>query len=125
MSRSWAALTALVLAVLLSPTLAAGQQQLLGNALLNLLNSYQTTRTVTPPACTPFKLPSGVGSFQEYCTRLSVANDTEWDLRYRNASAPAGNVGLPLQGCMLGCIVGADSYQRGLRWGAGTWSGKW
>jgi len=95
--------------------------------LKSLLDTLQPTKAQgSSPACAPYKLPAGVSSFQEFCKGLGAANDTAWDERYRSAAGPAtGAAPLPLRGCVLGCVVGAESYQRGLMWGAGAWSGKW
>jgi hypothetical protein len=93
--------------------------------LLNLISSIQPpTVQGSSPACKPFRLPAGVKSFQDYCRLLSTANDTEWDDIYRKATGPTTGAPLPLSQCVLGCIVGTDSYLRGLRWGSGAWSGK-
>lgn len=76
--------------------------------------------------CTPYPLPDGVSSYQEWCRQLSTADDRHWDKIFKNASGPpTQNAPLPLNGCVLGCLVGKDSYQRGVNWGAGAWSGKW
>jgi hypothetical protein len=66
-----------------------------------------------------------VASLQDYCLSLSVANDTEWEARYKALPSPRPGAPVPLRGCVLGCLVGADSYARGLRFSAGAWSGKW
>lgn len=75
--------------------------------------------------CTPYPLPNGVSSYQDWCRQLSTADDSHWNKIFKNASGPpAPNAPLPLHGCVLGCMVGRNSYQRGVNWGAGAWSGK-
>jgi hypothetical protein len=92
----------------------------------------KTLASMTDPAnsggsqCTPYPLPKGVSSYQDWCRQLSTADDSHWDQIFKNASGPpAPNAPLPLHGCVLGCMVGRNSYQRGVNWGAGAWSGKW
>lgn len=99
-------------------------QQVIGS-LLDLVFGQQGSRT-GHPQCIPYPLPAGSLSWQDYCTTLSVADDATWDNVFRNASGPkTQNEPFPLSGCVLGCLVGKTSYNRGVLWGAGAWSGKW
>lgn len=100
----------------------AAQGGFLGTLLDRLQQSPQGSAAA--PTCVPYKLPAGFKTYQEWCKSLSVASDAEWDAKYASAAVPQGSQPFPLQGCVLGCLVGADSYQRGLRWGASSWSGK-
>ena len=95
------------------------------SALLRGVASLTTPAAPAKPRCVPYKLPTGSASFQDYCKTLSMADDAEWDAKYRAAPSPVAGSKFPLTGCVLGCIVGKDSYQRAMRWGAGSWSGKW
>ena len=78
------------------------------------------------PACVPFLPPQGSASLQEYCKYLTTVPDSTISAMYRNASSPVGlsSQTFPLTGCVLGCIVGKESFSRGLTFGAGAWSGK-
>lgn len=99
------------------------QQQDLVNSFLDfILNSQQNSRS--SKKCIPYKLPEGYTTYQEYCKSLSIADDKLWDDKYKLATAPTNNQPFPLTGCILGCLVGKESFQRGIRWGAGSWSGK-
>ncbi len=55
---------------------------------------------------------------------LSIADDAVWDDLYRNASSPAPNQLFPLQGAVVGCLVGRAAVGRGAPFSAGAWNGK-
>lgn len=101
---------------------APGWQNALMGALLDSLAGSRGSSSSSK--CTPFKLPQGFKNYQEYCKSLSIADDKELDNMFATAAGPMSGV-FPLQGCVLGCIAGRDSYNRGMRWGSSTWSGKW
>lgn len=103
---------------------AIGGQQIVG-ALIDYIFQNSQGSYNHKPQCVPYPLPNGISSFQEWCQQLSTADDAYWDDVFRNASGPsAKNEPMPLHGCVLGCLVGKNSYQRGMNWGAGAWSGK-
>lgn len=108
---------------------SAGLGQQAANVLLNVILNNLASPTPPPvsrPRCVPYKLPANYTTFQDYCKFLSIANDTIWDAKYGQATQPrAMGEHFPLNGCVLGCIVGKDSFARAMRWGAGAWSGKW
>lgn len=80
--------------------------------------------SMTGPKCLPYPLPNGY-SFQDFCKNLSLADDKYWDNQYRISKGPGpSGTAFPLKGCVLGCLVGKDSFANGNRWGAGAWSGK-
>lgn len=75
--------------------------------------------------CIPYDLPNQFGSYQEFCKYLTSMEDAQIDDMFRNGRGPSTpNEEFPLKGCVLGCIIGKESYQRGIMWGSGSWSGK-
>lgn len=73
----------------------------------------------------PLQLGSEFASYQDFCKYLSMKSDDEINQMFENGSGPDTlGYSLPLDGCVLGCIIGKDSYNRGMQWGAGSWSGK-
>lgn len=88
-----------------------------------LLSSQQPSSLLSGPKCTPFTPPFKFKDLQSYCQYLTTVPDNQFDSMYRNATF-SFTQSFPLDGCVAGCIVGRDSYQRGLRWGSGAWSGK-
>ena len=71
------------------------------------------------PKCTPFKLPKGCNTFQDFCKYLSMKDDSELDQEFLNAQGPQDSqvygkhVTFPLRGAVLGCLAGVKSTQRG------------
>lgn len=116
----------LVFVLLLFTTLQLALAQRGGgwqNAVLGALLDQMQSREPRTRQCTPFQLPVGFKNYQDYCKSLSIASDEAYNQMYRDAPPPMGE-SFSLQGCVLGCIVGKNSYERGLRWGSGAWSGK-
>jgi len=116
----------LLLFTLLTPNTAHAQFNLQGLANLaqQALNSgLLPSSQQSGPQCTPFTPPSNFKDLQSYCQYLTTVPDSQFDSMYRNATF-SFTQSFPLDGCVAGCIVGRDSYQRGLRWGSGAWSGK-
>lgn len=93
------------------------------DAIANAIVASQQGRGYRP-SCTPFRLPEGYKTLQDYCKSLSLADDSYWDEVYKNASRPSPQEGFPLRGCVAGCIVGRNAFARAARWNAGAWSGK-
>jgi hypothetical protein len=76
-------------------------------------------------SCTPFKLPDQFESYQDFCRYLSELPDEKINDMFRNGKGPKSKKDpFPLKGCVLGCIIGQDSYRTGMMWGSGSWSGK-
>lgn len=75
--------------------------------------------------CVPYEIPAQFESYQDFCRHLSQMEDEEIDSIFKEGTGPQSPYdAFPLKGCVLGCIIGKNSYERGALWGSGSWSGK-
>ena len=51
-------------------------------------------------------------------------NDSVFQQQYSSAAGPRSGDVFPLNGCVLGCVLGRESYATAMRFGSGVWSGK-
>ena len=72
----------------------------------------------------PFQHPNDFGSIQDYCRHLRTVNDSVFEQQYSSAAGPRSGDVFPLNGCVLGCVLGRESYATAMRFGSGVWSGK-
>jgi len=125
-------LAVLLVSVALQQQLAAAQiQQQLSNILSGIgnmvLDSYSSSNFGSDAyeKCVPYDLPRQFGSYQDFCRHLSSIDDAQIDDMFKNGRGPSTPYeAFPLKGCVLGCIIGKGSYERGMLWGSGSWSGK-
>jgi hypothetical protein len=106
------------------------QQQLanilsgLGNIALDGLSS-NLGGAAAYDTCIPYDLPAQFESYQDFCRYLSQLPDDDINTMFQNGRGPQNPYEpFPLKGCVLGCIIGQQSYERGMMWGSGSWSGK-
>eukprot|EP00890_Picochlorum_soloecismus_P000789 jgi/Picsp_1/1710/NSC_05184-R1_---NA--- len=100
-------------------------QKLATNALNIFLDSASSGSSASSRQCIPYKLPNEFTNYQDFCKYLSMKSDDEIDEMFMNGDGPdTGDSEFPLKGCVLGCIIGKESYRRGMSWGSGSWSGK-
>ncbi|KAL4515563.1 hypothetical protein Ndes2526B_g03785 [Nannochloris sp. 'desiccata'] len=99
--------------------------QMINSFVGNLLNGLGGQAQPNQPVCLTFNPGSEYKTLQDWCKSLSLADDKFWDEKYRTAAGPAEmGAAFPMQGCVLGCMVGKDAFTNANRWGAGAWSGK-